>query len=304
MPLFHVGGVSIILRSILYGSGIFHLPEFEKKEVAHQLSTDTDIVAVSLVPTMLKRLIESGEFAVHEAFQAVLLGGGPVSPNLIETCIEKNIPVITSYGMTETCAQIAANPILEFPDDDDRLQSAGRIFKPNKIDVRDQHNQSVPTGISGSIWIKGPQVFDGYYEKNSDKCGNSDWFNTGDYGHVDESGWMFIEARRTDLIITGGENVSPKEVENTLEQFKPIKEAAVFGIPDEEWGQRIAAALVLFPSASINQKDLKNRLKKELAAFKVPKQFFFVDQIPRTHNGKIKRAELRKFIDTQNSIFL
>jgi O-succinylbenzoic acid--CoA ligase len=297
MPLFHVGGVSIILRSILYGSGIFHLPEFEKKEVAHRLSVDTGIVAVSLVPTMLKRLIENREFAVHEAFQAVLLGGGPVSPSLVEACIEKNIPAITSYGMTESCAQIAANPILKFSDDEVRLQSAGCIFKPNKIDVRDQHNQSVPTGISGSIWIKGPQVFDGYFEKSSNKCGNSGWFNTGDYGRVDENGWMFMEARRTDLIITGGENVSPKEVENTLEKFKAVKEAAVFGIPDEDWGQRIAAALVLFPSESINQKDLKNHLKKELAAFKIPKQFFFVDQIPRTHNGKIKRAELRELME-------
>src|SRR5699024_12075374 len=117
MPLFHVGGVSIILRSLLYGSAIFFMPNFIEEDVRHLLSVDSDVVAASLVPTMHKRLLKDRKFSVHENFQAILLGGGPVSNQLIETSLERNIPIITSYGMTETCAQIAANPLSGIPDD-------------------------------------------------------------------------------------------------------------------------------------------------------------------------------------------
>jgi O-succinylbenzoic acid--CoA ligase len=296
MPLFHIGGVSIILRSLLYGSGIFHLPIFDENEIAHRLSTDKSIVAISLVPTMLKRLAENPKLRIHDNLQAVLLGGGPVSKNLIAMCSQKSIPVITSFGMTETCAQIAANLLFKDSDSQKKHQSAGRIFKPNRAEVRNQRNQPVPTGISGSIWMKGPQVFDGYLEDPVKNMDNNRWFNTGDYGKLDEDGCLFIEARRTDLIITGGENVSPREVENVLEQLKPIKEAAVFGVSDEEWGQRIVAALVLTSSATINQKDLKNRLKEDLPSYKIPKEFLFVDELPHTHNGKLQRSKLKELV--------
>ncbi len=210
MPLFHIGGVSIILRSLLYGSGIFHLPSFDESEIAYRLSTDESIIAVSLVPTMLKRLIDKQDFEVHDHLQAVLLGGGPVSTNLIEPCCQKGIPVITSFGMTETCAQIAANSLSSDSENMTKLQSAGQIFEPNLIEIRDQQNLPVSSGISGSIWMKGPQIFDGYLENPAKNMDSNGWFNTGDYGKLDKDEFLFIEARRTDLIITGGENVSPR----------------------------------------------------------------------------------------------
>lgn len=296
MPLFHVGGISIILRSLLYGSAIFFMPNFVEEDVRHLLSGDSDVVAASLVPTMHKRLLENREFSVHENFQAILLGGGPVSNQLIEASIERNIPIITSYGMTETCAQIAANPLSKIPDDKKRMQSAGSVFEPNRIEIRNENNKPVPAGESGNVWIKGPQVFDGYLDKTSNNIDEHGWFNTGDFGRLDANDRLYIESRRTDLIITGGENVSPEEVEQVLMQYENIREAVVFGIPDEEWGEQVTAAIIPDSSEGISSESLKKHLKKHLAPYKCPKQFLFVDEIPRTHNGKIQRTKLKELI--------
>jgi O-succinylbenzoic acid--CoA ligase len=294
MPLYHVGGVTVILRSLLYGSAVFHLSNFDAWEAAHQLSKNNQVVAASLVPAMLKRLFKIEDFTTHDQFQAILLGGGAVSPDLLEKCFINNIPVITSYGMTETCAQVAANPLFSKPGNENRLQSAGRIFDSNEVEIRGQKNRPVEAGISGSVWLKGPQIFDGYFDETSKKIDAENWFSTADYGKLDENGWLTIEARRTDLIITGGENVSPREVEMALENMEGVKEAAVFGLPDEKWGQRVVAAVVMASPGNIEAEMLKSSLKKELPAFKIPKQFLFVDELPRTPNGKIKRSRLSR----------
>lgn len=296
LPLYHVGGISVILRSLLYGSAIFRMDGFNEDIASKILSNDQRIAAASLVPTMLKRLIDDPDFTTHKSFKAILLGGGPIDMQLLKNCIKRNIPVIPSYGMTETCAQIAANPVFKTPKDTDQLNSAGAVFKPNKTELRNKNNEEITAGKSGIIWLKGPQVFDGYLNTSSqDNFDENGWFNTGDFGRLDTNGNLYIEARRTDLIISGGENVSPFEVESVLKGIDLIKDAAVFGVPDPEWGQKVVAAVVVESGKEYPSRITQEKLKKGLESYKRPKEIIAVESLPYTETSKIKRTELLSF---------
>ena len=296
LPLNHIGGISIILRSILYGSGIYRLDEFNIDAVSTFLSENTMFQAASLVPTMLKRLLDIKGFQTHKNFQAILLGGGPMDSNLLKEATEWGIPVVASYGMTETCAQIAANPLLKPSGTYRPSKSVGNIFEPNRIQIRDDQNKDIGVNNSGVIWLKGPQVFDGYFKKQKPNLSFDEdgWFNTGDYGHLNANGHLFIESRRTDLIITGGENVSPHEVEAELEKIEPISEAAVFGVDDKEWGQKVVAVVVAKTHDLLETESIQKTLKKRITSYKVPKQIVQAETLPRTHSGKVIREELLK----------
>ncbi len=299
LPLNHIGGISIVLRSILYGSGIYRMNRFDVDMVSTFLSENTMFQVASLVPTMLKRLLDIPAFRVHKSFQAILVGGGPVTPDLIQESLNCGIPLVPSYGMTETCAQIAANPVLKPSGRYTPLKSTGMIFPPNEIQIRDIEGRKVGANTSGAIWLRGPQVFDGYYspENNNDSFDEDGWFNTGDFGHMNANGQLFIETRRTDLIITGGENVSPFEVESELEKIDPITEAAVLGLPHEEWGQEVVAVVVARTKQEIKAEEIVNNLKERITSYKIPKKIVQAPALPRTESGKVKRSELRKFFE-------
>ncbi|HCT51790.1 MAG TPA: hypothetical protein DF712_04960, partial [Balneola sp.] len=151
---------------------------------------------------------------------------------------------------------------------------------------------------SGMIWLKGPQVFDGYYESDeiSDIFDKNMWFKTGDYGHLNGFDQLFIESRREDLIITGGENVNPVEVEEAIQKLPSIKEAVVLGIPDEEWGQKVTAVITLMNGKIPDLEEIKNMLSTELTDFKIPKELIVVEKFPKTVMGKVKRWELAQQI--------
>ncbi|MDR8391107.1 AMP-binding protein [Aliifodinibius sp. S!AR15-10] len=294
LPLNHIGGISIILRSLLYGSGIYRMNNFDKEMVVTFLSENKLFQAASLVPTMLKRLIDITAFRTHKDFKAILLGGGPIDSSLLEESVKKGIPVVASYGMTETCAQIAANPFMQPSGIYRPLKSVGDMFEPNAVEIRDENGRALGTNNSGTIWLKGPQVFDGYLdtELNEAIFDEDGWFNTGDFGHLNVNRQLFIESRRSDLIITGGENVSPYEVESELTKIDPIQDAAVLGLSDSEWGQRVVAAVVAKNGSSIQQDEVKEKLKSRLTAFKIPKEIIQVDTLPKNRTGKVVRHKL------------
>lgn len=296
LPVNHIGGVSIVLRSILYGSGIYRIDQFNVDAVSTFLSENTLFQAASLVPTMLKRLLDKKGFQTHKNFQAILLGGGPVDTHLLREASEWGIPVVSSYGMTETCAQIAANPLLKPSGTYRPIKSVGEIFAPNEVEIRDDQNKNIGVNNSGAIWIKGPQVFDGYHKAKKPNLtfDEGGWFNTGDYGHINANGHLFIESRRTDLIITGGENVSPFEVEAELKKIEPITEAAVFGLEDKEWGQKVVAVVVAKTKDLLETEMIQKRLKERITSYKVPKEIIQTDTLPRTQTGKLIREELMK----------
>jgi len=296
LPMNHVGGISVIIRSLLYHSAIYLVPEFDVHNIRSLLNNNKQFEAASMVPTMLDRLLDDPFFRVQFNFKALLLGGGPISPELISTSLTRGIPIVASYGMTETCAQIAANPMLRSGGMYIPKRSVGRVFEPNLIDIRDDNGNSLPYQESGHIWLKGPQVFDGYLqtELNRFAFDSDGWFNTGDYGHINRKKHLFIESRRTDLILSGGENINPVEVEESLKKLDEVADAAVVGVPDREWGQKVVAFIRANHHQNALEPDsLRAALKKSLQSFKIPKEFVAVDKIPRTATGKIRRKELR-----------
>lgn len=297
LPLNHIGGISIILRSILYGSAIFRLDRFDEHQIRVFLSENRLFQIASLVPTMLTRLLDDPLFQLHLEFKALLLGGGAISQELIEQSLERGIPIVSSYGMTETCAQIAANPMNQPRGFYTPKKSVGSIFKPNDIQIREPETGSVmPANEHGEIWLTGPQVIDEYesQELTARSFDDKGWFKTGDFGHVNRKGQLFLKNRRTDRIVTGGENVDPVEVEAVLNRMDSIKDAAVTGIADSEWGQKLVALIVPTNGETVDLSGVTDTLKKQLSGFKIPKEIRIVSSIPKTSLGKIRRGELLK----------
>src|SRR6056297_410191 len=296
LPLNHIGGISIILRSILYGSAIFRMDRFDEHQIRVFLSENRLFQIASLVPTMLMRLLDDHLFQLHLDFKAVLLGGGPIPQELIDRALERGIAIVTSYGMTETCAQIAANPMLQPRGMYTPKKSVGTIFKPNEVQIRDlETGEAMPPNENGDIWLKGPQIIDSYSSDDltSRSFDSEGWFRTGDIGHINRYGQLFLKNRRSDRIVTGGENVDPVEVETELKQVKGVEEAAVFGLPDSEWGQKVVALVVLESTGkSPSEEEITALLKKKLSGYKIPKEYQFVDSLPKTSLGKLQREKL------------
>lgn len=295
LPLNHVGGINVIYRSILYHSAVYLIPTFEVEKIRELLHQEKSFEVASMVPTMLITLMEDSFFRVHFDFKAILLGGGPISMDLINQSLTRGFPIVCSYGMTETCAQIAANSMLQPSGMYIPKKSVGSIFEPNQIEIRNDNDKRLPYNESGHIWLKGPQVFDGYLDEsiNEDFFDDDGWFYTGDSGHLNRKGQLFIENRRTDLIVTGGENVNPIEIEEILNSFENVKESAVVGIPDKKWGQKVTAFLVLHEeNGGLNKEEVEGKLRQSLRGFKIPKEFVIVDELPKTETYKIRRSDL------------
>lgn len=288
LPLHHIGGISIILRSVIYGSGVFSVTGFDVAGIVNILSSNRNVKAVSLVPTQLSRLFEYPGFKTHEAFRFALIGGGRIPDTLREKAAGR-VPAIFSYGMTETCAQIVATPV----DGAEAEGSTGRIIPPNELIICDEQGKQLDIGQSGLICLKGPQVFDGYLTEDDNTFFSDGWFNTGDYGYTDSNGNLFIESRREDRIVTGGENVDPDEVENALLQLPGISDAAVIGLADDEWGHIVTAVIVTVPEFTCTLKSLRAALKSQLADHKIPRRLEIVHELPKTALGKVKKGNLK-----------
>ena len=295
LPLNHIGGMSVIYRSLIYNSAIYLVEKFESDTIRTLLNENSNFEAASMVPTMLNKLLDDPFFRVQFGFKGFLIGGGPISTELVDRALTRGIPLITSYGMTETCAQIAANPMLRsgmyIP-----KTSVGPVFRPNEVEIRSEHGERMNDHESGYIWLRGPQVFKGYLDpdQNRDVFDQEGWFNTGDYGRMNRKGFLFIESRRTDLIVTGGENVNPLEVENILNRYPSISDSAVIGVPDQKWGQRVIAFIQPVMGQDPDFEQIKRDLKEKVRDFKVPKEFIPIDRIPKTDTLKIKRNKLRQ----------
>lgn len=288
LPLHHIGGLSIILRSVIYGSAIYSVTGFDVAGISDILSTDRNVKAVSLVPTQLSRLIEHPGFKTHEDFRFALIGGGRVPDTLREKAAGR-VPAIFSYGMTETCAQIVATPV----DGTAAEGSTGHVIPPNELIICDEQGKQLDIGQSGLICLRGPQVFDGYLTEGDNTFFSDGWFNTGDYGYTDSNGNLFIESRREDRIVTGGENVDPAEVENALLQLPGISDAAVIGLTDDEWGQVVTAVIVTDPDFTGTLKTLRMALKSQLADYKIPRRMHIINEMPKTALGKVKKGSLK-----------
>ncbi|WP_088839322.1 o-succinylbenzoate--CoA ligase [Listeria sp. ILCC792] len=285
VPIFHISGLSILMRSVIYGIPVFLEEKFDVVRVTKLLMSG-DVTHASVVLTMIERLLAHSSAAFHENVRVVLLGGSAVRKDMLETCFARRIPIVQSYGMTETASQIVAlNPA----DAKRKIGSSGRILFPSELHIEKANEADV----DGEIWLRGPTVFKGYLNNPAatDEATQNEFFRTGDIGHVDEEGFLFVAERKGDLIISGGENIYPTEVEHAILSDKHVLEAAVVGKKDAKWGEVPVAHLVVLPTFS--EPHLVEALKTKLAAYKIPKAFHITPELPKTASGKIKRHQLK-----------
>jgi O-succinylbenzoic acid--CoA ligase len=269
LPLYHVGGLSIVMRSVIYGTGAVIHDGFETDRVADSLERD-GITLLSLVPTQLQRLLDAR--VDLSGPRAILVGGGPVPLEVIEEGSARGAVVVQTYGLTEAASQVTT---LAPADARRKLGSAGRPLLTTHLRI--QH---------GEILVQGPTVAPG--------CADEDgWLHTGDLGRIDEEGFLYVEDRLGDVIVSGGENVVPAEVEQVLLRHPAVADAAVVGRSDPEWQEAVAAVVVVEDGRRVSAEELRAHCAKHLAAFKVPKRFEFASELPRSGPGKVLRRELR-----------
>ena len=291
LPLYHVGGLSIILRSCLYGITVDLHERFDLETVNTALSED-DITLVSLVPTMLYRLLEQGTPEKWTALRCVLLGGAAATVELLEKWAEYGVKVAPTYGLSEAASQVAT----ALPENAAaKPGTVGHSLMFTQLQIVNDYAKPLPAGEYGEVIVTGPTIMQGYYN-NPDATAQTLrdydgqlWLHTGDIGYMDEDGDLFLVQRRSDLIVTGGENVYPAEVEKVLRSHPAVREVVVVGISDAEWGQRVAAVVEVMPGHTLSADDLITYSREHLAGYKQPRRVLFVDALPQTGSGKIQR---------------
>lgn len=284
LPLFHVGGLSILIRSVMYGMTVFFMEKYDVQTVKDALFTKKVTIA-SLVTVMLRQLLdEVGNLEFPDHVRCILLGGGSVPEPLLREVEKKQVPLFQTYGMTETSSQIVT---LSAPYARKKLGSAGKPLLPASVKISNKDKDGI-----GEIAVKGPMVFHGYDQlpEENIRAFKDGWFFTGDLGYIDADGFLYVVDRRKDLIISGGENIYPSEVERVLLDFPSVKEVAVVGKRDAKWGE-VPVAFVIAKGKIVEQ-DILNFAKQRLASFKVPRQIIFTQSLPRNATNKIMRHRL------------
>lgn len=291
MPLFHVGGLSILFRTVIYGIPALLQPRFDPDAV-HQAIDREGVTLLSVVSAMLARMLEArGARPYPPSLRAVLLGGGPAPRPLLERAARLGMPVVPTYGLTEAASQVAT---LSPGEALERPGSAGCPLFGMELRIAGEDGQELPPGQVGEILVRGPNVMDGYDGRPEEtaRALAGGWLHTGDLGYLDREGYLYVLDRRDDLIISGGENVYPAEVEAVLLQHPAILEAGVTGIPDPRWGQVVLAAVRLRPDAEASEEEIQRFCRERLAGYKVPSRVRFVEALPRNAAGKLLRRSL------------
>ena len=283
MPLYHIGGMSIVFRAAIYGITIVLHSGFDVDAVHHAL-TNENITHISLVPTMLHRLLEKyPDLKPSPALRAILLGGASAPASLLEKALALNLPIALTYGLTEAASQVATSTPEQARA---KPGSVGKPLQGTTISIVDESGKSLPNGEIGEIVVSGKTVMQGYLGRSRLKRD----LQTGDIGYLDSDGDLWVLTRRSDLIVSGGENIYPEEVERVLLTHPAINEACIFGVPDPEWGQLVTAAVVL--REPCDGENLIQFLRGQVSGYKVPRHIFFVESLPHTASGKLKRTEV------------
>jgi o-succinylbenzoate---CoA ligase len=301
LPLYHVGGLAVLFRSCLYGTAVDLHPRWELSAINHALDHQP-ITLLSLVPTMLHRLLES-RTSWPPSLRLLLLGGAAASPELVAEANARSQtgPIVaTTYGMTEAASQI----VTQLPQETARKpHSVGRPLLFTQLEVRSANgNQTKPNEI-GEIWVQGPTVTRGYLDNATANAERfvAGWFRTGDMGYVDEAGDLCVVQRRADLLVSGGENVYPAEVEAVLRQHPAVADVCVVGLPSAEWGQMVAALVQPVPDVPITAEGLLAYARTQLAGYKQPRYLQFTPQLPLTASGKVSRTAVLSLLQTADT---
>ena len=307
-PLYHIAGVTSMLNALYSGRVVVLLPQFEASAWIDTVQKHS-VTHAFLVPTMLGRVMEAENFT-PEAFsgmEAITYGAAPMPPSVIRRAIGEfpsNVSFAGAYGQTETTSTVA---VLD-PDDHrvegteeeqaltlKRLSSVGQVLDDVEVRVVDEDGNPVEAGTLGEVQLRTFRAMDGYWgneEKTRVTVDDEGWVHTGDLGYLDEDDYLFLGGRTGDMIIRGGENVSPDEVEAVLYENSAVLECAVVGVASEEWGERVVAAAVIREGSGVAAEDLVAFAKEKLAPFKRPEAVHLMEELPRTSTGKLLRRDL------------
>jgi len=304
VPPYHIAGISAMLSSIYAMRRIVQLPQFTPAEWLRQCS-EQKVTNAFVVPTMLTRIIahldESGGQADLSALRALAFGGGKMPLPIVERALSlfPSVSFTNAYGLTETSSTIA----LLGPDDHReahnhpdpliarRLDSVGKPLPTVEVEIRGEDGTVLGPNQLGEVYVRGPQVSGEYQgRKLTDDDG---WFPTRDSGFIDDHGFLFLAGRIDDVVVRGGENISPGEVEAVLREHEAVEDVAVVGVPSVEWGETLAAAIVLKAGASVSAEALQNLVRGKLRSSRVPEHIRFVDALPYNDLGKLLRREVK-----------
>lgn len=277
LPLFHVSGLSILMRSLYNGTAVTILPKYDEAQVLKLIESE-NINMMSLVPTILTQLEPN---ITHHKLRVILLGGEFIPMALIDACEKKSLPIYKTYGMTETFSQSVTFSVLDYPH---KRASVGKPLPGMQVRIDNPDADGV-----GEIHLTGTMVMNGYI--NQEPIDGD--LNTDDIGYVDEDGFVYILNRRKDLIISGGENIYPKELEDLVYTLPSVKECAVVPVSDPKWGQVPALFVAFHDGESMTTDAILSFMTKSLAKYKVPKYVKILPTLPRNGTGKIVRNELR-----------
>lgn len=296
-PLYHVGGFDLPANAVLYAGGsIVLLRTFDAVEVLKATAKERP-TNMWLAPAMVNMILQVPNIESYDtsSVRFIINGGEKMPVPLIRRILQAfpNSWFSDAYGLTET---VSGDTFLDREHVLSKIGSVGKPVMHTSIRILDESGEPVPAGALGEIAIRGPKVFSGYWRDDEATAAaiHNGWFHTGDIGVIDEDGYLFIEDRKKDMIVSGGENIASPEVERALYEHDAVLEAAVIGIPDERWGEVPKAFVVLKVGRQVSAEELKSFCLHRLAKFKVPRYFEFVPTLPRTASGKVLKRELRE----------
>ena len=291
LPFYHIGGFSIITRSLINGNKIVIPKSFSVKDLSACFK-ETKPSYFSVVPTVMQRILDS-KIKSWQTLKAVFIGGGPVPEEIISLGIKNNWPIVKVYGSTETSAMVTAIDLIGLKE---KPLSAGRPLKNVTIEIVDESKRKLQNGKVGEIVVESDSIAKQYFNNNGNSKIKNGKFYTNDLGYLDEDGFLFIEGRKDDIIISGGENVSLIEIEEIVKKIDVVNDCTTLKIKDKTWGE----SYFLIISVSKNEKRIKEiiskKLKETFAKYKHPKDIYILNKIPRNELGKVMKEKIKKLL--------
>ena len=299
MPCFHIGGTGFGLQILYNGAKGVIMPEFDAHQVLGKIK-DHKISKLFMVPAALQIVLNEPNVREVDFSQLnyISYGASPIPLDLLKTCMEVfGCEFVQKYGMTETCGTcVALPPDDHSPDGTPKMKSVGKPLPGIEIRIIDENGNDVECGAVGEIAIRSETNMTGYWrneEATAKTFLEGGWLRSGDAGFLDEDGYLYIHDRVKDMIISGGENIYPAEVENAIFSHPKVKDVAVFGVPDDKWGEAVKASVVIENGQSVSEQEIIEFARSRIARFKCPKSIDFIDQLPRNPSGKVLKRELR-----------
>ena len=308
VPLYHVARIQAMMAAVYGGRTLVMERQFEAREWMELVATEK-VNRAMMVPTMLKQLMDNPDFGKFDlsSLKVITYGAAPMPLEVIKKALEvfPGVSFINAFGQTETASTITTlspeDHVISGSEEERekklrRLSSIGKPMSDVEMKVVDEEGHDLPPGEVGEIIARGPRVMTGYWrdeEKTKKAIDQDGWVHTGDMGYMDEDGYFYLSGRATDMIIRAGENIAPEEVEAALHSHPKVEEAAVIGVPDEEWGELPKAIVVLKRGETATAEEIMEHCRQKLASYKRPRSVVFVDELPRNPMGKVLKRVLR-----------